>query len=597
MFCARKERLHIIKSIMHTHRNDLLACLFIVASTWMIYWQVGAFGLATADDFAVMEHTQRLADNCDLAGAFTDMPPCYPYWAPICVLPHMVDAWIFGWDFGRRHLLNVVVHILNVLILFGVLRYTTRLLWQSAFTAALFALHPLNAGTVSWLTVRGGLLSVLFFMMAVAAYVYYTRAPGPRRYGWIVLFFLLGLMAKPEIVYLPPLLLVMDYWPLCRLRRHAFDPAGGDGGGTFWRLFLEKLPLFIIAAAWMLGAIFLYKGTPAADASMTTGFKEMLVLLPNLPVSYAAYVWKTVFPYKLAFYYTPYAASVLPVWEIAASLVFLTGITLFVFRVPEKHRYLVAGWLWYLAGISMFALANVALHQRMTDRYAYLPTIGLFIMTAWGVPALIPGRKWKKPLLTAAAVVVVTIFMVLSWRQASVWKTGVTLYKHTVAINPDAKAAHCDLGGLLLKEGRPREAVGHYEKAILLDPDYAEAHHGLGRALEQAGNPGRAEYHYREAVRIDPEYVTGHNNLGNLLLARGAVDEAIGHFEAALRISPRSETLHNNIATALIQKGRTAEAVRHLSIALQINPSYRTARENLYRLRATVDGEPAAEGE
>jgi tetratricopeptide (TPR) repeat protein len=503
-------------------------------------------------------------------------------WHPLTWLSHMLDVELYGLDPGPHHLTNLLFHIANTLLLFGLLNRMTRALGRSAFVAGLFAVHPLHVESVAWVAERKDVLSTLFWMLTLWAYVEYVRRPGLRRYGAVLLFFALGLLAKPILVTLPFVLLLLDFWPLGRTGM-APNPAGGwalagDGWTTVVRLVREKLPLLALAVASSIVTFVIHR---RGGAVITLGAKPLNLRVANALISYVTYIGKMLWPAHLAVFY-PYAQS-LPVGWVAGAFLVLMGISIAVIRAAPRRPYLLVGWLWYLGTlVPVIGLIQVG-DQAMADRYTYIPLIGLFIVVAWGVPELL-GRwplRIRRIALPAAAGVVILACAIAARAQAQYWEDSTTLWTHALAVTSRNNIAHNNLGVSLAEQGKLDEAIAHYSEALRIKPDYANAHNNLGAALADRGKPDEAIAHYSEALRIRPDYADAHLNIGVSLAEQGKLDEAIAHFTEALRIKPDSAKAHNDLGVALASQGKLDEAIAHFTEALRIKPDYADAQKNL----------------
>ncbi|HEY3120909.1 MAG TPA: tetratricopeptide repeat protein [Vicinamibacteria bacterium] len=487
-------------------------------------------------------------------------------WHPLTWLSHMLDVQLFGLDAGAHHLTSLALHVANTLLLFGLLHAMTGALVRSAFVAALFGVHPLHVESVAWVAERKDVLSALFFFSTLWAYLAYVRKPRPGRYALVLVLFALGLMAKPMLVTLPFVLLLLDYWPLARTR----EPSARR------RLVLEKLPLLGLAAASSFVTFVVQRQAGAVKALDALPLDRRLV---NAVISYVAYIGQTLWPARLAAIY-PYPAS-FPAWAVTAAVVVLVAVTVLAVRMARRYPYLPVGWLWYLGTlVPVIGLVQVG-SQPMADRYTYIPLVGLFVVVAWGLPDLLDRwPHWKRALGAAAALALLGCTIVAR-RQVEQWRNSVELWEHALAVTRENYRAQNNLGHALAKQGRTGEAIPHYAEAVRIKPDFAEAHNDLGAALADQGRMGEAIDHYSEAVRLLPDYVEARNNLAVALTAEGRYDEAVRHFSEALRLDPTLAASHNNLGVALAKQGRLEEAIRHFSEALRLAPDYAEARRNL----------------
>jgi len=507
-------------------------------------------------------------------------------WHPLTWLSHMLDVELFGVNAGPHLCVNAALHVLNALLLFGLLRKMTGALGRSAFVAALFAVHPLHVESVAWLSERKDVLSTLIGLLTLWAYLEYTRRPNWMRYFAVLLLFALGLMAKPMLVTLPFVMLLLDYWPL---RRVTFEAdAQGRPGHTSPRerrvalqLAREKLPLLALV---LMSSIITFVVQQRAGA--VSGLDKMPLSLraANALVSYLAYIGKTLWPVNLSALYPLYR---LPgVWVLGSALA-LAVISVVVIWQARRRPYLVVGWLWYLGMLlPVIGLVQVG-SQSMADRYTYLPVVGLFVIAGWAIPDLLARLPRRKILLPAAAAIVIAACAITARAQVQYWKDSTTLWAHALEVNADNNIAHNLLGEEFAKQGKIEVAVAHYTEALRLNHDNAEAHNNLGLALADQGRLGDAVAHYSEALRLKPSFVDAHYNMGLALASQGKIDEAVGQYSEALRINREFVKAHNNLGVILAQQGKAGEAISHFQEVLRLRPDDPDAHNNLGILLAS----------
>lgn len=497
-------------------------------------------------------------------------------WHPLTWLSHMTDCQLFGLDPSAHHLVNLGLHAANTVLLFLALRLMTGTLWAPAFVAALFGLHPLRVESVAWVSERKDVLSALFWMLTLLAYGWYVRRPGIGRYSLLFASFGLGLTAKPMLVTLPVVLLLLDIWPLHRWRR-----------SERWRIVAEKLPLLGLALA---------SSAVTLIVKQRTGGLSVLEKIPfplraeNALVSYAAYLKKTFWPTGLAVFY-PHAAlvsndpsSVLLGPAIAAALL-LTGISALALYTFKTRPYVAVGWLWYLVTLlPVIGIVQVG-EQALADRYTYLPLVGIYIALSWGARDV--GLRWprSRPGLVLAGVAGLTACATLTWFQVATWRSTTTLFEHAVEVTRDNYLAHTSLGSELVYQGKPDEAREHYELALASKPDYLLALSGLATTYSMQGRHAEAEALSRRALVLQPASPDLLNNLGAALYQQGKIEEAAEQFERAVAIRP-SAMSHTNIGGMYLLLGRPDQAASHLEQALLLDPDSLEAHLNLGGLRA-----------
>ncbi|MHC4395996.1 MAG: tetratricopeptide repeat protein [Planctomycetota bacterium] len=605
-------------------------CLILALTTFAAYWQVHSYDFVDYDDrLYVSENTNVTAGltRQGIAWAFTT--GYFGNWHPLTWLSHMLDCELFGLNAGRHHLTNLLLHIANTLLLFIVLKRATGVFWQSAFVAAAFALHPLHVESVAWISERKDVLSTLFWMLTMAAYLRYVRQPRISWYLLTLLAFALGLMAKPMVVTLPFVLLLLDYWPLGRFQNgqtandaeqpdHKF-PDSRFQWPRFYRLVLEKVPFFALSVVSSIVTFFVQQ---AGEMVAEFGELPLMPRIANAVISYAKYLEKMIWPSRLAVFYTHSSYDAISVWKVAAAVLILLAISICVFRLARSHKYLTVGWLWYLGTLlPVIGLVQVG-GQALADRYSYMPFTGLFIIIAWEMPKIIAKWKYKKFLLTAVAAVVVPAMMICSWLQVRNWKNTYSLFSHSLAAtNNDNFTVHYMLGKELFNQEKFGEAIHHFnetlrlqpqhfntlnklgaayyrigkinqaliywEKALKLKPDHADVHYNLGVALFQQSKLNEAVRHFNQAIRLRPELLEVHKALANALFLQGKLDEAVRKYRWLIGIQPQNPGLYNRLALVLIEQGKFNQAVTYFEQALRLQPNSIEFMNNLAWIMAT----------
>ena len=545
----------------------------LIAAVVIVYARVRQFGFVTWDDPQYISENPHVLGGLGWESFRWALTTTYAgLWLPITWLSFMLDVEVWGPGAGGHHITNVGLHVANTLLLFGLLQRTTGSLGRSAFVAALFALHPLHVESVAWVTERKDVLSTFFGVLALWAYVGYVRRPTVMRYLAVVAAFALGLMAKPMLVTLPFLLLLMDVWPLGRLLpaesvsgRFVMAVAWGQRG-VLMRLLWEKIPLLLIA---LLSSVVTYVAQKGAGAVSILQALPLGDRIQNAFVSYIAYIATMLWPSQLAGLYPYHPLS--PAWALG-SAVLVVGLTISVLLAATRYPYLLMGWFWYLGALlPVIGLVQVGIQAR-ADRFTYIPLIGLFVMIAWGASDLAARWPRRRPVLMSAAFVVVAACALVARAQVGYWRDSLTFWQHTVDVTTDNARAHGNLGLVLSDLGRPSEAIAHYTEAIRISPELADVHTNLANALAGQGKTADAVAHYREALRLDPNQLTAHNGLGSALDDQGRYDEAITHYGDALRIDPRSAMIHNNLGATLVHQGKLEEGASHLIEASRLAP-------------------------
>jgi len=585
--------------------------LSLVILTLAVFWQVKDNEFTNYDDNLYVTENPRVQAGLtfeNVTWAFTAFHA--GNWHPLTWLSHMLDCQLFGLKPGWHHLINLLFHIVNTLLLFLVLHRMTRACWQSAFVAAIFALHPLHVETVAWASERKDVLSALFWMLTMGTYLFYVERPGLMLYLLIIFFFALGLMAKPMLVTLPFVLLLLDYWPLQRYQpagprlpnsgsnvpkdkrsRLKKKPSQGIEGGKSLRLLfrwpsirpliLEKIPFLALSA--ISSAATIYAQNKGGALSSIRALPAD-VRIENALISYAHYIAKTVWPQNLAVLY-PYT-DVLPLWEVLLAGLLLLCITGVAVHHMKQAPYLIVGWLWFLGTlVPVIGLLQVGI-QAYADRYTYIPLIGLFMILAWGIADISTKWRYRKIILISACSLIFLSLLVQARIQVGYWQNSITLFEHTVRITDRNYLAHNNLGIALRSTGKIDEAVSHYQESIRIRPNYEQAHYNLGNALMAQKKMDDAVFQYREAIRIKPNYAIAHLNLGTVLISQGKPQEALIHFREALKWDPENAGLHYNMALTLVMVGQNDEAINHFQEALRINQGFAEAHNELGRLLA-----------
>jgi protein O-mannosyl-transferase len=541
----------------------------LALATLAVYAPVWHHGFLDYDDSGYVSANPRVLAGLtwhSLAWAFNIG---YEFnWHPLTWVSHMLDVEVYGLNAGAHHLTNLLLHMVNTILLFEVLRRMTGALGRSAFVAGLFAVHPLHVESVAWIAERKDVLSTLFWMLTLGAYVRYVREARLRRYWIVLLTFALALMAKPMVVTLPFVLLLLDYWPLRRLE------LGSTQRSSWGNLVWEKWPLFALAAASSIVTLVAQqRGGAVAGLSRV----PLDLRLENAMVSYVTYIFKMFWPARLAVFY-PYSPP--SGWWVIGSMLILLGVSAVAIWAARRHPYLLVGWLWYLGTlVPVIGLVQVG-DQPRADRYTYIPLIGLFIMIAWGASHLLSG--WShRPILLPAALIVIAVCSITAHGQVQYWGNSYSLWTRALQVTEGNYLAHNNLGLVLADQGRVDEAVAHYTEALRAKPGYALAHNNLGIALVRQGKIEEAMVHYKEALRINPDYADAHNNLGNALAKQGNSGAAMAQYFEAARIKPDLAEPHNNLGIALASQGRFDEAVAEYSEAIRLRPDYVDAHNNL----------------
>lgn len=599
------------------------------------------------------------------------------YWHPLTWMSHMLDAQLYGLHPAGHHLTSVLLHALNSVLLFLVLarfaggrklpviRYplsensslvtdhcplitANSSLWPPFLVAALFALHPLHVESVAWISERKDVLSTLFWILTLGAYGRYAQEAGNRLsvirptpeavdasgrratrvpmtdyqsritapivwYFLTLLCFLCGLMAKPMLVTLPFVLLLLDWWPLGRVQVSTQTVGSSPTPDTRYpkplRLLSEKLPFFLLAGA---AAAWAFAAQREGDALRSLDQYPLTPRLANAAVSYVAYLAQMIWPRGLTVYY-PHPGAALPLWQPVGAALLLATITAAVLWNARRRPYLLTGWLWYLGTlVPVIGLVQIGTFAR-ADRYTYVPFIGIFIMLAWGAAEWrtakcgsaiaqhqtppwrfrIPHSAFRNLLLPIPLV----FLILLSWRQLRHWKDSEALFTHNLAVAGSNAIGHDGLGFALLERGEFAQAATHFEESVRLFPGAVRTHYRLARAYAGDGRIPEAIAAYERALARAPDFADAWLNLGAMWMQIGRIDRAIPCFEAAIRHAPEDPQAYSNLGIALCAADRLEDALPPLQDAVRLKPDSAESRNNLGRALALQNQLPEAEAQ
>jgi tetratricopeptide (TPR) repeat protein len=569
----------------------------LVAGTALVYASVASFNFVNLDDRHYIHENPEVVSGLSwnsIRWSFTTQHAAN--WHPLTWISHMADCQFFGLAPGPPHVVNLLLHITSVCVLFVVLRRMMGRVGPSAFASALFAIHPLHVESVAWVSERKDVLSGLFAMLTIAAYAAYASRPSIGRYVLVAVLFIAGLLAKPMLVTLPFVLLLLDIWPLARLE------TSSPG-----RLAAEKVPLLALSGVSSVLTFFAQRHGLAVVGVDT---------LPPVPriehamISAVIYLRQTVWPANLAAFYPLTAISWLQATLAAA---FLIALSVAALHLRRRAPYLIVGWLWFLGMlVPVIGLVQVGAASH-ADRYTYLPHVGLFIALAYGA-ADMTGHLPRQVVIGSALGVLLALALT-AHGQVAYWANSVALWTRTVDVNPDSYRAHFNLADALMEENHVAPALAEYQRSLDLNPDFARAQLDLARTLAQSGRTAEALPHYEAALRLtpsDPDTLNGYgnalaalgrlpdaaralqaairlrpdfaealSNLGSVLLTQGQTDEAIANYARAAALEPQSADVHGNFANALYLRGRTTEAIAEARRALTLAPNMASAHEIL----------------
>lgn len=533
----KAEQQHSLRGFFFTESRwrTAVICAFLMAITIALYFPVHTFTFFNLDDQYYIVDNPHLHDGINwksISWSFSTLTK--QNWIPLSFISHAIDYSMFGRNAGGHHAVNVLFHALNAALLFWVLKRATGYVGRSFMAGALFAVHPVNVEAVAWVAERKTVLSMVFFLLALGAYRWYVSQPSDNRFRVVALMYALGLCAKAQVITLPAVLLLWDFWPLQRLSLgqelspEAKLPAFPQQ--TLWWLIKEKLSLLMIAGAAALLTVYSEGGArPQYQPPLSRS-------LANAVYSYTQYIWHAFWPTHLSPMY-PNRGTTLGLWQVAASVLFLLAVTGLVLA-GRRHRYLPVGWFWFLGTlVPMLELVQFG-KEGMADRFAYQALIGLFIMVCWGVSDLLGQRHFSAAWAGASGLAVLLALTMLSSRQISYWKTPETMWWHALEVVPNDWIAEGQVGRFLAVKGKEQEAVQHYRRAIAINPDDSLSNLSLGIYEQQHGDSKDALARYQIALKDDAvqpkdranlyqNMGVAYRDLGDHFMARQCFDKAI----------------------------------------------------------------------
>jgi tetratricopeptide (TPR) repeat protein len=517
-------------------KQKIIVYLALTVITLAAYWQVNHFGFVNIDDpyfVTLNSHIKTGLTPEVLRWAFSTTFD--DYWMPLSRLSYLIDYRLYGLNAGGYHFHNLILHILSSLMLFWLFHRMTGEIWKSAFVAAFFALHPLHVESVAWVAERKGILNAFFWILTLCFYVRYTEKPDAGKYLLVLLAFILAMMSKPMVVTLPFIMILLDRWPLNRYETKQGNP-------VLWQL-KEKAPFIVLFAVFSVITIFFTHNRQSAQ------YLPLVDRIANAALSYVAYLEKTFWPRDMAVFY-PFPADI-TVLKFAAASILLIIISVAVTINRRRFGYLFVGWFWFIIGlapvIGIFQI-SLAAPFAMTDRYHYLPSIGIAAGIAWGIPALFRHHRPFRKILFPAGAVFLILMTVLTWQQCRYWNNSISLFTHAIKVTKNNALAHNNLAHALLAEGKPREAINQYSRSLRISPGNALSYTNRGNAYAALGENSLAIADYNEAIRLEPDCVTAYYNRGNLYNNLGQDKPALENFNKVISLLP-------DFAIAYIRRG------------------------------------------
>ena len=597
-----------------------MVSLFLILAIVMVYGQVGYFDFVDFDDGLYVTKNVYVQKGLSVEGfvwAFTTSHA--GSWYPITWLSHMLDFELYGLNPAGHHYTNIAFHIANTLLLFFILFRMTGALWKSAFVAALFAVHPLHVESVAWVSERKDVLSTFFGLLTIGAYYRYIKASEFKNYLLVIIFLCLGLMSKPMLVSFPFVLLLLDFWPLKRIRfknKYDLQHEGSTDYGSkgIFQLIVEKIPLFILAAIQCILTFFIQRSGGVVVSLEALPLKTRIA---NALISYVSYFFKTIWPHNLSYYY-PYSIGSFSVWQICGAALLITSSILGAIHLSRQYPYVLVGlFLYFGTLVPVIGLVQVS-DQAMADRYTYIPLIGLFIVVVWGVPDILKKWPYRKIFLFVSAIIILSALTIRAFFQASHWKNSIALFENAVKINennhhalnnlvtalidngnydeaflylnralkmdPQKAYLRMNLANVLFLQSKPDEAISKYREILQTDTKNADVNYNLAYVMSTQGRLDKAVLLYKETLKIDPEYAKAHYNLGDIYLDQGKITEAFMHYAETIKIKPDYVQAYNKIGLIMFKQGKFNKARVFFSKAIQIDPNYSEARKHLETL-------------
>ena len=570
---ARKGNM-LNKLNLSLQKQTLIIYIALAVVTLAVYWQVRQFDFVNFDDVVYVKENRHVQSGITLDSVRWAFSTTHAeFWHPLTWLTLMVDYEIYGLKAGGYHVTNVILHILSTLLLFWLLNRMTGAVWKSAFVAAAFALHPLHVEPVAWISQRKDVLSALFWMLTLCLYVRYTENPVIRRYLAVLCTFLLALMSKPMVVTLPVIMILLDYWPLGRFAQRQ--------EGIFRWQFKEKIPFFILSAVFSV--ITIYTQSPGKQmppvsritGELLYGVTHLGTRISNALVYFVSYLEKIFWPHHLAVFY-PFPET-FPLMQVVGAALLILVISAVTIVTVKRRPFLLVGWLWFLIAL----LPVIGIIRKgffaIADHYVYLPFIGIAIMTAWGIPSLIPSAETRKKVLFPLTIALLAVLTFLTWQQCAHWKNSFELFNHTARVTRDNYLAYTNRGNANVLLGRYQQAIEDCTKALQIKPDYSYAYFNRGFAYGKLGQYQRAIEDLTRGIRLKPDDGSGYFNRGNAYGKLGQYQRAIEDYNLGIRLKPDKAEGYANRGDAYGALGQYQQAIENYNEAIRLKPVYAEA--------------------
>jgi tetratricopeptide (TPR) repeat protein len=553
----------------------IIICVLLAVVILTLYWRVRGF------DFTAFDDRVYVADNLHVKGGLSleglkwafhlTRAGDVSYWHPLTWLSHMLDYELLGPKAGMHHLSNVLYHVLNTILLFIALRLFTGSTSKSAFVAMLFAIHPINVESVAWISERKNLLSTFFWMLTLLLYYYYVKKPSLERYLIVFLAFILGLLSKPMLVTLPFVLLLLDFWPMNRIRlvgENITDISKSILNMNNAKLILEKVPLIILSFVMIV-----YSSRVMSNIGSYISIETvpMNLRIKNAIVSYILYIEKMFWPDNLTFFYR--FPQEVPMWEVVGALTFILTITILGLKYIKKFPYIIFGWLWFIGTlIPVSGIIQAGAWPEIAERFAYIPLIGLFIIFSWGVPDLLKKLRKKEIFICIAASIIILSLSVKTWSQIGYWKDDFTLCKHALQVSKNNVAAHNNLGLAYYNKGEEDKAFRQFQEAIQVEPLNFLAYLNIAKIYFKRNELKLALENFEKSLELNPMIPITHLSYALYLTEVGRHEDALKQFNETLKLDPYSSDVQYYISLELEKMGKIDDAKSHLREALKINP-------------------------
>ncbi len=535
-------KINMQNKINISYKEKILSLyILLTVITLAVFWQVNQFDFVNLDDPVYVTENRHIKDGITLGGLHWAFSTTYAeFWHPLTWLSLMLDYQLYGLNAGGYHMTNLVLHIFSTLLLFRLFSHMTGALWRSAFVAALFGIHPLHVESVAWIAERKDVLSGFFWMLTLCLYVYYTEKPLIRRYLLVLFSFVLALMSKPIVVTLPVILILLDYWPLNRFKSQ-------KGNFFIWQL-KEKLPLFVLSVVFSFITLYARYTPYGKDFQASISSR-----IANAVIAFLTYIEKTLWPQDMAFFY-PFSSQI-PMGYFFGSLLLMIIISAFVFARVQKLPYFFVGWLWYVMTLlPVIGIIKVG-DFSMADRFHYLPSIGLAVMLAWGIPALIKSEKIRKKVLFPSGIVYLVMMTLFAQQQCGYWKNSISLMTHTLQVTKHNYLAHNNMGLALHNLGKVSEAIKNYNESIRLKPSYAYAYNNRGIIYGELKQYQLAMNDFNDAIRRMPLYADAYYNRGLTYGNMGRHQLAMNDYNHAIRLKPDYAEAYMNRGVVYLKEG------------------------------------------